>query len=124
MNTRVTRQAAVGRFRKERVERREKDLRERQALLIKVAERLLVVMQETHSFLSDVEDKRLLQRKRIREELSKFRLNLSEETVSSLVQFRDERLQQAEVDRDTRAENLAKLREDVVQIVSEDFSVA
>ena len=106
------------------MERREKDLSERQAPLIKVAERLLVVMQETHAFLSDVEGERLSQSKRMREELARFRLNLTEETVSSLVELREVRLLEAEVGRDTRSKDIADLRKDVVRIVSEDFAFA
>lgn len=120
-HTRTTRQAAVGRFRRNRLARRDMDLAERQSLLLRVAERLVVIMDETHTFLADTRERRLKEEQALRKELAGFHLNLSKDTISTLLQVRDARAHQAETDRSTRADYLRKLRDDVVHIVSEDF---
>ena len=119
--TRTTRQPAVGRFRRARLAKRDLDLAERQALLLKVAERLVQVMTETHDFIADAREQRQSWKERLRTELAGFRVSLREDTIASLTQFQSKRLSSAETDQAKRASDLEKLRDDVVRIVSADF---
>ena len=120
-SARVTRQAAVGRFRDTRLARRDSDLAERQKTLLAVAEQVTRIVEGTQRTLSETACDRRTWGETLRSDLARSHVSLSETMATALAESSRLRALVAEKDRGDRAAFVEKLRAEVVRIVSEDF---
>ena len=118
---RVTRQAAIGRFRDTRLARRETDLAARQKAILAIAEQVTRVVEGTQKTLGETARDRRAWGDTLRADLARSHLSLSEAMATSLSESSRLRALVAEKDRGDRADFIEKLRAEVVRIVSDDF---
>jgi methionyl-tRNA synthetase len=90
-------------------------------MLLAVAERVLEIVEDTQQDLGNTARSRKEMGDRMRKDLARGHLNLSEATMKMLADTMDRRLADARKDHANRTAFMARLREDVVRIVSEDF---
>ena len=119
---RTTRSKAIGRFRQERRDNYEADLRERQSALLSVAERVVEIADQTHTTLDDTRSGRKEWGDQMRDDLDTFSSNLAQSTKDKLTGTRQLRAASGEVDKNKRLAFVNDwLRPEVERIRTDDF---
>ena len=121
---RVSRSAALARFRTTRAAEMDQNLEDRTSMILKVASDVADLVDQTRSELTEIREDRAARAQRLHAGLDSFRAELSDANAASLAKLRQDRASMAEADSTHRQEFMSDLKTAVVRICSEDFRVA